>query len=58
MVKNTPADAEDTALIPGSDRSSREGNGNQFQHYCLGRPMDRGAWGTIVYEATKVLDRS
>ena len=34
MVKNLPADAEDTRdlrLIPGSGRSSGIGNGNPFQ---------------------------
>ena len=31
-------------MIPGSGRSSEEGNGNPLQYY-LGNPMDRGAWG-------------
>ena len=56
--KESPAHAKDMGLIPGSERPSREGNGNRFQHYCLGSLMDRGAWGTIVYEVTKVLDRT
>ena len=30
--------------IPGSGRSSGEGNGNPLQYYCLENPMDRGAW--------------
>ena len=30
--------------IPGSGRSSGEGNGNPLQYYCLEKPMDRGAW--------------
>ena len=30
--------------IPGSGRSPGEGNGNPLQYFCLGNPMDRGAW--------------
>ena len=30
VVKNSPANAGDVGLIPGSGRSSREGNGNPF----------------------------
>ena len=44
MIKNLPANAEDLGLIPGSGRSSGEGNGNALQYSCLGNPMDRGAW--------------
>ena len=35
---------EDLGSIPGSGRSTREGNGNSLQYYCLENPMDRGAW--------------
>ena len=45
--KNPPAcarDMRDTGLIPGSGRSSGEGNGNPLQYSCLENPMDRGAW--------------
>ena len=34
----------DPGSIPGSGRSSGEGNGNPLQYYCLENPMDRGAW--------------
>ena len=34
----------DQDSIPGSGRSSREGNGNAFQYSCLENPMDGGAW--------------
>ena len=47
VVKNLPAnagDAGDMGSIPGSGRSSGEGNGNPFQYSCLGNPMDRGCW--------------
>ena len=47
VVKNLPAnaaDARDTGLIPGSERSLGRGNGNPFQYSCLENSMDRGAW--------------
>ena len=43
-VKNLPANAGDTGLIPGSGISSGEGNDNPLQYSCLENPMDRGAW--------------
>ena len=46
-------DAGDTGLIPGSGRSSREGNGNPFQYPCLENCMDRGAWWATVLGVTK-----
>ena len=55
-VKNLPAsagDAEDTGLIPQSGRSSGKGNGILLQYYCLGNPMDRGAWQATVHGITK-----
>ena len=36
--------AGDLGSIPGSGRSSREGNGNPLQYSCLENPMDGGAW--------------
>ena len=36
--------AGDPGSIPGSGRSSGEGNGNPLQYSCLENPMDRGAW--------------
>ena len=41
VVKNPPANAGDTDSIPGSGRSSGEGNGNPLQCSCLGNPMDK-----------------
>ena len=38
VVKNPPAstaDTRDVGLIPGSERSSRKGNGNPLQYSCL-----------------------
>ena len=31
-----------------------EGNGNPFQHSCLGSPMDRGAWWATVHGLQRV----
>ena len=42
--------------MPGSGRFSREGKCNPLQHYCLGNPMDRGAWQAIVHGITKESD--
>ena len=36
--------AGDLGSIPGSGRSTGEGNGNPLRYYCLENPMDRGAW--------------
>ena len=47
VVKNLPANAgdiKDTGLIPGSGRSSGEGNGYPSQYSCLENPMGRGDW--------------
>ena len=57
VVKNPPAnteDAGDMGLIPGSGRSSGEGNGNPLQYSCLEKPMDRGTWWTIVHGVAKI----
>ena len=44
MVKNPPANAGDSGLIPGSGRSPGDGNGSSLQYSSLGSPMDRGTW--------------
>ena len=56
VVKNTPANAEDTGWVPGSGRSPEERNGNPLQYSCLGNPMDRGAWWAIVHGVAKESD--
>ena len=53
MVKNPPASAGDTGLIPGSGRSPGEGNGYPLQYSCLENPMDRGAWQAVVHGVAK-----
>ena len=49
MVKNTPVNAEDRGLSPGSVRSPEEGKDNPLQYSRLGNPMDRGAWQATVH---------
>ena len=44
VIKNLPPSAKDMGLIPESERSLEEGNGNPLQYSCLGNPLDRGAW--------------
>ena len=52
-VKNLPANAGDTGSMPGSGRSSGEGNGNPLEYSHLGTPMDRGAWRATVHGVAK-----
>ena len=58
MVKNLSAneDIGDAGLIPGSERSLGERDGNPVQYSCLGNPMDRGAWRARVHGLAKQLD--
>ena len=53
VVKNLPANEEDLSSIPGSGRSPGEENGNPLQYSCLGKPVDREAWGSTVFRVTK-----
>ena len=43
-VKASARNVGDLGSIPGSGRSSGEGNGNPLQYSCLENPMDREAW--------------
>ena len=56
MVKNLPANAEDTGSISGLGRSPGERNGNPLQYSCLGNPMEREAWRATVHGVTKESD--
>ena len=47
-VKNA-GDTRDSGLISGSRRSSREGNDNPLQYFCLENSMDRGAWQATTH---------
>ena len=53
MVKISACNAGDPGSIPGLGRSLGGGHGKSLQYSCLGNPMDRGAWCTIVYGFTK-----
>ena len=62
VVKNSPANAGDTrdpGLIPGSERSPREGNGNPLQYSCLPEIfhgqrslVDSSPWGCKELDTT------
>ena len=56
VVKNLPASAGGTGLIPGSGRSPGEGNGKPLQCSCLENPMDRGPWRATVQGGHKESD--
>ena len=59
MVKNLRAnegDIGDLSSIPGSGRSSGEGNGTPLQYSCLESSMDRGVWWATVHGVTKESD--
>ena len=53
VVENSPANARDSGLIPGSGRSPGKGDGNPHQYSCLRNPMDRGAWQATVHGVAK-----
>ena len=48
-VKASAYNAGDPGSIPGSGKSSGEGNGNPLQYSCLDNPMDGGAWWATVH---------
>ena len=52
--KESACNAGDPGLIPGSERSPGEGNGNPLQYSCLENPMDWGAWQATVHGVTGV----
>ena len=51
-VKNLSA-MQEICSNPGSERSLGEGNGYPLQYFCLGNPMERGAWQATVPGVTK-----
>ena len=46
-------DTGDVGLVPESGISPGGGNENPLQYSCLGNPMDREAWWTIVHGVKK-----
>ena len=53
VIKKTPANAEDTNLIPGLGRSPGGGNGKPLRYSCLENSMDRGPWWATVHGVIK-----
>ena len=51
--EESTCEAGDLGLIPGSGRSSGEGNGYPLQYSCLETPMDKGAWQATVHRVAK-----
>ena len=51
--KGSVYNAGDPDSIPGLGRSPGEDNGNSFRYYCLGDPMDRGAWKSTAHGVKK-----
>ena len=40
--------------VSGLGRSPGEGKGSSFQYYCLGNPLDGGAWQPTVHGVARV----
>ena len=57
VVKNLPANERDLGSIPGSGRSSGEGNGYPFQYSCLENSMDGGACQATVHGVAQIWTR-
>ena len=51
--RESACNVEGPGLIPGSERSSGEGNGNPLQYSYLENSRDRGAWRTTVCGVAK-----
>ena len=51
--KESPCNAGDPRLTPGSGRPLGEGKGYPLQCSCWGNPMDRGAWWAAVHGVTE-----
>ena len=51
--KASACNAGDPGLIPGSERSPGEENGNPLQYSSLDNSMDRGSWQATIYEVAK-----
>ena len=52
--KESACNAGDPGSIPGSGRSSGEGNGYPLQYSSLENPIDRGAWQATVHGVARV----
>ena len=54
LVKEAACNAGDLGSIPGSERSSGEGNGYPLQYSCLENYMDRGTCQAAVHGLQRV----
>ena len=54
VVKNLPANAGGTGLIPESGRSYEVGNGNSLQYSCLANSMEEEPGGLQSMESQSV----
>ena len=52
-VKHLSSMQVDLGAIPGSGRSSGEGNGNPLQHLCPENPIDGGAQSATAHGVAK-----
>ena len=55
--KESACNAGDPGSILGLGRSPGEGNSNPIQDSCLEKPMDRGAWWSIIHGVTNTQTR-
>ena len=46
-AKKSACNAGYLGSIPGSEKTSGEGNGSPLQYSCLENPMDRGDWRAV-----------
>ena len=51
--KEFPCNVEDLGSIPSLGRSPGGEHGNPLQYFCLGNPMDRGAWRAAIHGVAK-----
>ena len=53
ISKESACNVGDPGSIPGSGRSTGEGNGNPLQYSHLENSMDKGVWWATVHGITK-----
>ena len=53
MVKNLPANAGDSGLIPGLGKSPGGGHGNSLLYSCLENSIEGEAWHVTGHGVTK-----
>ena len=51
--KESACNTDDQDSIPGLGRSLGEEHENPLQYFCLGNPMDRGAWQATVHRVAE-----